>query len=59
MNQYRLHYTSYGEVTIDDKIMRDQDVIDMCPMENESEVLQLEVGETLVDEDGDTWERIA
>jgi hypothetical protein len=57
--QFHLHYTSYDKVTTDSKVMAEQDVLGMCPTNDEATVLHLEVGQSHVDEDGDTWERIA
>lgn len=57
--EFRLHYTSYADPTTDSKAMTEDDVIAMCPLVDEAAVLGLEVGAEHVDEDGDTWERIA
>ncbi len=39
--------------------MTEKDVLGMCPKVDEDTVLSLAVGSEHVDEDGDTWERIA
>lgn len=57
--KFHLHYTSYQVATTDSRILTEDGVDAMCPLADEGYVLGLDVGQKHVDEDGDTWERIA